>query len=70
MPVDNSSFDDFSGYFAAKAPGRRERADAWATAFGLQAVDGLRPSRFLVETAKDHIEGRISQAQARRRGIR
>ena len=65
--MSDSSLDDFSGYFVAKEPGRSERADAWATAIGLQAVDGLRPSRFLVETAKDHIEGKISQAQARRR---
>ena len=63
----SAAADELSGYFEAKEPGRRERADAWATAIGLQAVDGLKPSRFLVETAKDHIEGKISQSQARRR---
>jgi len=67
MSYDDPTLKEFSGYFAAKEPGRRERADAWATAIGLQKVDGLSTSRFLVETAKDHIEGRISQAQARRR---
>jgi len=67
MPYDDPTLSEFAGYFKAKEPGRRERADAWATAIGLQAVDGLRPSRFLVETAKDHIEGKITQAQARRR---
>ena len=61
------SLSEFSGYFKAKEPGRRERADAWATAIGLQKVDGLSVSRYLVETAKEHIEGRITQAQARRR---
>jgi len=67
MPYDGPTLKEFAGYFEAKEPGRRERADAWATAIGLQKVDGLSISRFLVETAKDHIEGKISQAQARRR---
>ena len=67
MPYDDPVLSEFSGYFEAKEPGRRERADAWATAIGLQKVDGLSTSRFLVETAKAHIEGRITQAQARRR---
>ena len=67
MPYDDPTLKEFAGYFEAKEPGRRERADAWATAIGLQKVDGLSTSRFLVETAKAHIEGRITQAQARRR---
>ena len=67
MPYDDPTLTEFAGYFEAKEPGRRERADAWATAIGLQKVDGLSTSRFLVETAKEHIEGRITQAQARRR---
>jgi len=67
MSYDDPTLKEFAGYFEAKEPGRRERADAWATAIGLQKVDGLSTSRFLVETAKDHIEGKISQAQARRR---
>lgn len=67
MPYNDPTLKEFAGYFKAKEPGRRERADAWATAIGLQKVDGLSTSRFLVETAKDHIEGKISQAQARRR---
>ncbi len=67
MPYDDPTLKEFAGYFEAKEPGRRERADAWATAIGLQKVDGLSTSRYLVETAKAHIEGRITQAQARRR---
>ncbi len=67
MPYDDPNLSAFAGYFTAKEPGRRERADAWATAIGLQKVDGLSTSRFLIETAKDHIEGRITQMQARRR---
>ena len=44
----------------------RERAYAWATAIGLQDVDGLKPSKYLLATAKRHIEGEISQEDARR----
>ena len=58
---------ELSGYFEAREPGRRARADAWSTAIGLQQVDGLSTSPYLVQTAKDHIEGRISQEQARQR---
>ena len=59
--------NDFEEYIKAGEPGRRERAEAWATAIGLQQVDGLVPSQFLFNTAIDHIEGRITQNQARRR---
>ena len=58
--------DDFDQYYEAMEPGRRERAYAWATAIGLQDVDGLKPSKYLLATAKRHIEGEISQADARR----
>ncbi len=67
MPYEDPILKELGGYFEAEEPGRRERADAWATAIGLQKVDGLTPSRFLIETAKAHIEGRITQNQARRR---
>jgi hypothetical protein len=52
--------EDFDKYYEAVEPGRRERAYAWATAIGLQDVDGLKPSKYLVSTAKRHIEGEIS----------
>ena len=57
---------DFGKYYEAPEPGRRERAHAWATAIGLQDVDGLKPSKYLIATAKRHIEGEISQEDARR----
>ena len=67
MPYDDPILKELGGYFKAEEPGRRERAKAWATAIGLQKVDGLTPSQFLFDTARDHIEGRITQNQARRR---
>ena len=67
MTYDDPSLSELLGYFKAREPGKRARAEAWATAIGLQKVDGLSVSRYLVETAKAHIEGRITQAQAKRR---
>ena len=57
---------DFSQYYEAREPGRRERAYGWATAIGLQAVDGLVPSTNLIETARRNIEGEITAAEARK----
>lgn len=57
---------DFGKYYEAPEPGRRERAYGWATAIGLQDVDGLRPSQYLIDTAKRNIEGEISADDARR----
>ena len=48
---------EFDEYLRAKEPGRREKAYAWKTAIGLQKVDGLTPSDYLIETAKRNIEG-------------
>lgn len=39
---------------------KRERAKLWRTSIGLQAVDNLHVSNFLIETARKHIEGEIS----------
>ena len=58
--------EGFDKYYEAPEPGRRERAYGWATAIGLQDVDGLRPSQDLIDTAKRNIEGEISADEARR----
>ncbi len=44
-----------------------EKAKTWETAIGLQDVDGLKPSKYLIETAKDHIEGHIDIDEAKKR---
>lgn len=58
--------DEFGKYYEAKEPGWRERAYAWATAIGLQDVDGLKPSKYLIKTAKRNIEGEITTAKAKK----
>jgi len=65
MPYDDPKLKEFAGYFEAKEPGRRERAEAWATAIGLQKVDGLVTSENLRSVARRHIEGEISACEAR-----
>ncbi len=51
---------DFDEYLRQGEPRRSERAGAWQAAIGLQQVDGLRPSAYLVEAARRHIEGDIT----------
>lgn len=51
---------EFDEYLRQSEPRRSERAQSWKTAIGLQAVDGLKPSSYLLETARRHIEGDIS----------
>jgi len=55
-----NKYSDFDEYLRQNEPYKRERAEAWEIAIGLQAVDGLTPSKYLVETARRHIEGDIS----------
>lgn len=54
-------------YIKQGEPGKVEKSEAWQTAIGLQAVDGLSTSAYLLDTAKDHIEGKISIDQAHER---
>ncbi|MBP5720825.1 MAG: Fic family protein [Bacteroidales bacterium] len=51
---------EFDEYIRQGEPGRREKAAAWQTAIGLQDVDGLKPSAYLIDAAKKHIEGDIT----------
>lgn len=50
----------FDEYIRQGEPGRKEKAAAWQVAIGLQDVDGLKPSAYLIDTAKKHIEGDIT----------
>lgn len=50
---------DLEQYIKQGEPGKTEKSYAWKTAIGLQDVDGLKTSAYLLQTAKDHIEGSI-----------
>ncbi|WP_289299273.1 antitoxin VbhA family protein [Xylanibacter rodentium] len=45
---------------------KRERAKLWRASIGLQDVDNLHVSNFLIETARKHIEGEISMNEVSR----
>ena len=56
---DKELYINFDEYIRQGEPGKRERADAWRVAIGLQAVDGLKTSEYLQETARRNIERRL-----------
>lgn len=56
--------DPFKAYIKESEPEKRDKGYAWHTAIGLQAVDGLKPSEYLVRTAIRNIEGEISFEEA------
>ena len=56
---------DFDEYIRQGEPDKKEKASIWRTAIGLQAVDGLKTSDYLKETARKHIEGDIDIDQVR-----
>ena len=56
--------DPFKEYIRESEPDKRDKGYAWHTAIGLQAVDGLKTSEYLVHTAVRNIEGEISFEEA------
>lgn len=57
--------DDLSEYIRASEPHKRQRAENWRVAIGLQKVDGLEPSEYLVDAARRNIEGELSLGEVR-----
>lgn len=56
--------DPFKEYIKQSEPNKRDKGYAWHTAIGLQAVDGLKTSKYLIDTAIKNIEGDISIDEA------
>lgn len=56
--------DPFKEYIRESEPNKRDKGYAWHTAIGLQAVDGLKTSEYLIKTAVRNIEGEISFEEA------
>ena len=59
-----SGFDE---YRRLGEPEKAEKAEIWQAAIGLQQVDGLTPSEYLIETAKRNIEGEITICEVQER---
>ena len=49
-----------------KEPDKAYKGYVWSTAIGLQAVDGLKPSEYLINTAIQNIEGKITLKEAQK----
>lgn len=59
--------ENFDEYLRQGEPNKAEKAKVWKTAIGLQQVDGLKPSEYLIETAKQNIEGDITLDEVKKR---
>lgn len=59
--------NNFEEYLRQGEPEKAEKAKVWKTAIGLQQVDGLTPSEYLISTAKQNIEGYISIEEVKQR---
>ena len=55
---------DFDEYIRQSEPSKQKKSYIWQTAIGLQDVDGLKPSEYLIETAKKNIDGDITLEEA------
>ena len=61
---DEVEIDPFKEYLKESEPNKKNKVYAWRTAIGLQDVDGLKPSQYLIETATQNIEGYITIEEA------
>ena len=59
--------ENFDEYIRQGEPNKAEKAKVWKTAIGLQQVDGLKPSDYLIKTAKQNIEGDITIDEVKKR---
>ncbi len=57
--------DPFKEYIINAEPDKSRKGYAWSTAIGLQAVDGLKPSQYLIDKAIQNIEGDLSMEEVR-----
>lgn len=55
--------DPFKEYLRELEPDKVFKGYAWSTAIGLQDVDGLKPSKYLIDKAIQHIEGNLTMKE-------
>ena len=58
---------ELNEYIRQGEPDKVDKSNAWKAAIGLQDVDGLKTSEYLIKTAKEHIEGKITISEADKR---
>ena len=52
--------EDYSEYLIQGDPDKHDRVRNWMAAIGLQDVDGLTPSNYMLETVRRNINGEIT----------
>lgn len=57
--MDKNFEKELTEYIIQGEPKQKEKSFLWKTAIGLQDVDHLYPSEYLLQIAKEHIEGKI-----------
>ena len=62
--MDDIKKDPFEEYIRNLPPSKKEIGQAWSAAIGLQDVDGLKTSEYLLDTAKKNIDGEITIDEA------
>jgi len=58
---------NFDEYKRLGEPEKKEKGEIWSVAVGLQQTDGLTPSEYLIETAKQNIDGDITIYEVKER---
>lgn len=62
--MSNKTDFDFDEYNCQKEPDKQQRVYIWKAAIGMQDVDGLKVSEYLIETAGKSIDGDITFEEA------
>jgi len=65
--VDINLLEEFGKYQKLGEPDKKEKAEIWQTAIGLQRTDNLTPSKYLIETAKENIDGKLTIHEVKER---
>ena len=58
--------DLFKEYIKESEPDKASKGYVWSTAIGLRAVGGMKPSKYLIDTAIQNIEGNITLKEAQK----
>lgn len=58
------NIEQFNEYLKHVDPSKQKISNNWKTSIGLQAVDGLHVSEFLLDIAKRNIDGEITIDEA------
>jgi len=58
---------EFDEYKRLGEPEKKEKSENWSVAVGLQQTDGLTTSKYLIKTAKENIDGKITIYEVKER---